>query len=135
MNSDDLIRQSLVGGIWKTPAVEEQPTITLLRWSIWEASRRGVVSRHFVGWNQGDGEGRVSSPIVKCDPLTRRGTTESGRVYALVGPPGMDSDAVYVWQRWQEINHARKVMEVTDEAIGRGQGGTGRSRKDGGERT
>lgn len=96
--------------IWQTKPVTEQPSITLERWRIMETERN---ERHFVGYNPADREGRVSSAIQSFDPVTRRGVTRSGRVYALAGPPGFDSDAGYVLGYWVQINRVTALHDVT----------------------
>lgn len=98
--------------IWQTKPVTEQPSITLERWRIIETERN---ERHFVGFNPDDREGRVSSAIQSFDPVTRRGVTRTGRVYALAGTPGYDSDAAYVLGYWVQINRVTAVRDVTAE--------------------
>lgn len=105
-----------IGAIWGVAPVAEEPEIRLYNWSI-----RAVLperTRHFVGWNRASREGRVSSAIVTFDPATRRGVTERGRVYELVGPPGTHPDAEYVWGRWLQLGEVLEGFEdVTAEAI------------------
>lgn len=68
--------------IWRPRSATEQPRIPLSRWRIFETEDG---SRHFVGVDMYDGSGRVSSPIVAIDPVAMQGTTETGRIYELVG--------------------------------------------------
>ncbi|PMY01398.1 hypothetical protein, partial [Pseudomonas sp. GW460-13] len=57
-----------------------------------------LVFRHFVGFSIADQDGRVSTPIVSFNLGKRTGITASGRRYILVGPPGFDDDAEFVWE-------------------------------------
>jgi len=82
--------------IWAPASINEEPEITLIRWSVM-ALEDG--SRHFVGARD-DNTGRVSSAIREFDRKTMTGRTRSGRVYRLKGHPGFDADAYYVWQIW-----------------------------------
>jgi hypothetical protein len=64
-----------------------------------------------------DRSGRVSSPLVAIDVESRSVVTRSGRVYHLVGRPGLGLEGEYVWRRWLSINDARDVNEVTSELL------------------
>lgn len=109
----------VTGGIHATASVEEQPDISLRAWRVFavEGLSRKVagVTHHFVGHNVLDGEGRASTAIEKFDLATRRGRTESGRVYELLGKPGRDRDAEYVWNRWKAINCVTSETDVTKQ--------------------
>jgi hypothetical protein len=72
-------------------------------------------SHHFVGWNVSYREGRVSRSIQEFDPAQRIGTTGSGRIYQLSGPPGWNSDGEYVLQQWLDINKMAEVKDVSAE--------------------
>jgi hypothetical protein len=91
--------------IWKTTSIEETPEIRLLDWQIFELEDG---SKHFMGYNITEREGRVSSAIVEFDEETMIGRTKSGRTYQLLGGPGTNSDALYVLVRWLEINGVTK---------------------------
>lgn len=84
--------------IWKATSIEQTPDVSLARWTIREVQPRNT--RHLVGYNLTEEEGRVSSHITGYDAERRRVTTESGRVYELVGKPGYDDDAEFVWENW-----------------------------------
>ena len=100
--------------IWRTTPVEQTPEIELARWTVYEVSSKlwPEKTRHFVGWNLTEREGRVSSAITEFDEKTMRGKTKSGRVYQLVGQSGHDSDAAYTWSRWCRINEIDEVEEI-----------------------
>lgn len=117
----------IAGGIWGVPSVSQQPSLKLVRWSVRQTERG---SRYLVGYNISDQEGRVSTAIQDFDVRTARVTTRSGRTYELVGPPGHDPDAEWVWQsvasrdlNWTDVSeefemqlkeHQRSNMVATD---------------------
>lgn len=98
--------------IWNVTDVDEQPELTLSQWSVHEVLNG---DRHFVGWAQECGEGRVSSKIVSFDFRRLVGLTQSGRVYRLSGYPGADRDAAYVWRKWAIINGANDFTDVSPD--------------------
>jgi hypothetical protein len=103
--------------IWKTTPVEQVPHITMRNWKIYEVSSESwpEKTRHFVGYNITEREGRVSSSIVEFDSKTMRGRTKSGRVYQLTGNSSLDRDAEYTWARWCTINRVTEVEEIQIE--------------------
>lgn len=105
------------GWIWKTRPIDEQPEMQLTRWSIWEVGAGSSATRHLVGYNLIDHEGRVSSAIVEFDAVALRGQTKSGRVYELIGPPGHCVDGDYVFARWLHLNDDPENREVTFEIV------------------
>ena len=112
----------IIGGIHAAAGITEQPEIILERWSVKEVSgylKRPGRTRHFVGWNVVDVEGRASTAICEFDPTTRRGRTESGRVYELRGDSGYQADAAYIWKRWSLINGLTEETDVTAEYLPR----------------
>ena len=100
--------------IWAVKPIDEQPELTLTDWAIFEVKMAlsPVRTRHFAGYNVTDREGRASSAIVEFDPATLRGVTESGRVYQLQGPPGLEGDGQHVWNSWLRLAKATDVAEV-----------------------
>ncbi|AQV92539.1 hypothetical protein BJN34_01340 [Cupriavidus necator] len=98
-------------------SIQEQPDIWLERWRVIQADRE---SRHFVGFSVEDQDGRVSTPIVSFNPAERSGLTASGRRYVLVGPPGFDDDAEYVWECYSGFYEIKEVVDVTDQYAGPG---------------
>jgi len=82
--------------IWKAASVPDQPETTLNSWHIYELPNG---DRHLNGWACESREGRASSSIEKFDITTLQAQTSSGRVYRLIGRPGSNSDADYVWRR------------------------------------
>lgn len=100
--------------IWLTPPVELEPGIHLVRWRIFQ---RENGKAHFVGYYPEGFEGRVSSAIESFDPITRRGVTQSGRVYQLVGWPGFDPDAMQLWELWSRAKGWKNCADVTDDVL------------------
>ena len=103
--------------LWEASSVEETPSVVLSRWRIFEVVTPyyDLPTRHFVGYNETEHEGRASSAIQEFDRTTMQGVTRSGRVYQLIGEPGMDRDALYVWSRWSQINHVETSKDITEE--------------------
>lgn len=112
MTIKDILEEVVKASIWKTPPVSDQPCIYLIRWCVMETEKG---TRHFVGYNSENREGRVSTPIETFDPATARGVTQSGRIYQLVGPPGHDPDAEWVWTMYSSAK--LKSREVTGEFV------------------
>lgn len=108
---------SIEGGVWASAPVSERPEVVLTSWRIYEVALPGGTkcTRHFVGYNTYEREGRVSSAIVQFDPATMCGVTQSGRVYELRGKSGRDGDADYTWNRWKGINGVTEAVDVTGE--------------------
>jgi hypothetical protein len=112
-----MIFDDIEGGVWNTTPVTETPELNLSQWCVFELADG---NRHFVGYNETEGEGRTSSKIVQFDKDAMRGITQSGRVYQLVGNPGHNGDAMYVWGRWKQINDVENgtYKNVSEELIG-----------------
>ena len=84
-------------------------------WSVHEVSSPLLeeTTQHLVGVV--DGYGRVCSPIQEFDRETMTVTTQSGKLYELVGEPGLDMDAAYVFANWCRMNGVTEVTDVTDQ--------------------
>ncbi len=104
------------GGVWRTTPVSSTPQLVLTDWRVYAVPLLCDIGTtcHFVGWNQTEGEGRVSSPIVEFDLKTMRGRTQTGRVYELQGKSGWNSDAGYVWDNWKRLHGITDEHEVVD---------------------
>jgi hypothetical protein len=100
--------------VWRVAPVVEEPEVLLLLWRILETVDG---SRHFVGIDQRDNTGRVSSAVSMFDPGALRGSTRSGRVYQLVGRNGWAGDAQYVWEHWCELNSVASYIDVTERLL------------------
>lgn len=103
--------------LWKPASVTEEPEVVLCNWSILEVTFKDSPdekSRHFVGTNVTEGyTGRVSSAIVEFDADNMTGKTRSGRVYKLLGAPGVSGNGSYVWNFWAERNGVTAFEDVS----------------------
>lgn len=94
---------------------------TLAGWSVWELQLawREARTGHLLGRVLEKHCGEVSSPIVALDPVARVVTVESGRVYELLGPPGVDEDARYRLDGFIRMGGAAEARNVTAEFAAR----------------
>src|SRR5882757_2075224 len=83
---------------WRTSSVEVLPKVKLRGWDI-KKDRQGNL--YFVGHRSSDGWLRVSTAIVEFDAEERRGRTQSGRVYELLGPPGLTERGEVLWSAYK----------------------------------
>lgn len=116
-----LAREMIRKSVWPVASVDEEPEVRLTRWQVYAVG----AERHFVGYNQSLGEGRVSTAIQAFDPETRRGVTASGRVYELVGPPGRDPDGEWVfgiWLKAQRLSRDDVALVPPEEFLAVGPG-------------
>ncbi|WP_321845821.1 hypothetical protein [Paraburkholderia bannensis] len=100
--------------VWKPRPASESPKVPLSRWRIFETEDG---SRHFVGVDMFDGSGRVSSTITTLDLVTMQGTTQTGRIYELVGKAGSSLHVDYVWARWCELYNVTSYTDVTNRLL------------------
>ncbi len=100
--------------IWSIASIAMEPEVSLVRWRVLEIDDG---TRHFVGLNNRDLSGRVSSAIVAFDLAAQRGKTLSDRVYQLVGDPGHADNADYVWQAWCVVNQVKSFTDVTKQVL------------------
>lgn len=100
--------------IWGVASVSDTPEVSLSRWRIPETEDG---TRHFVGTDERDHSGPISSAVVAFDHLTSRGTTWSGRVYQLIGREGCSNNAEYVWKLWCEVNNVSSYTDVTTQLL------------------
>ncbi|RKE39529.1 hypothetical protein B0G76_5957 [Paraburkholderia sp. BL23I1N1] len=100
--------------IWKIAPVSDEPGVSLLQWSILETDDG---TRHFVGTDERDSTGCVSSEVVTFDRLTLQGETQSGRVYQIIGQPSRPSNAEYVWECWCRVNSVTSHTDITRQLL------------------
>jgi hypothetical protein len=98
--------------LFRPASVKDMPEVFLSRWHVTQASNNTETTLHFVGYNSKEGYGMVSSPIVEFDSTKKCGKTRSGRVYKLVGQPGFNLEADYVWQNWKKNNSILESKEI-----------------------
>lgn len=102
-----------IPNIWSSSSVKTEPEKWLNNWQVYKAIRANIQPElfgyHFVGHDVRGDHGAVSSKIDRFDPVTMCGVTLSGRVYQLIGMPGVDQDAQYTLNGWIRRNEV--VME------------------------
>lgn len=88
-------------------------------WRAFEALAPGLdgPTIHLVGYVEREGAGRVTSPLMGMDRITRTCTTRSCSSYRLVGAPGLNGDAEYVWRRWLRLWSAEVVRGATEDVL------------------
>lgn len=128
MAIDDFLKAAMgVPNVWKQAPVEIEPEKFLLNWSIARIVRidpaahfqNGLGTYHFVGEDRRYQNGAVSSTIIKFDPITMRGMTESGRIYQLDGMPDAIrgfQDSHYTLSGWEKINRV-ECEDATQEFV------------------
>ena len=103
--------------IYKTTPIDEVPTLSVRSWRLIQTELGEV---HVVGYNVTEREGRVSSPILEFDVVTRTAITRSRRRYILCGEPGVDADASYTFAAWCRIMNVLRWSDVTTEILANG---------------
>ena len=81
----------------------------------WHVMRTNWGTSHFVGHSVEDDMGYVSTPIMTYDLAQRTGVTSNGRPYKLLGPPGYDEEAEYVWKHYVHLWKFTNVSDVSGE--------------------
>lgn len=85
--------------------------IVLTDWNILQINTPEGSGEIFVGYSEHDGLGRVSTPIMYYDEMTKTGQTQSGSEYTLVGEPGKPhEDAIYVLERMLGVEPVQKEL-------------------------
>jgi hypothetical protein len=102
--------------VWLPPTTGEQPSVTLTRWAAFDVliPELGSPTVHVVGFFSEAGEGRVTSPVSRLKGSQRACVTRSGRTYRLDGPPGLNSQALYVWRQWKATWKVEVRGDATD---------------------
>lgn len=93
-------------------SVDVEPRVKL---SWWRAVKLPDGSIHLCGSTGFVTGGRVSSAVQSFDYGAATATTQSGRVYELVGPPGVDGDAYYTLNHWVLFHGITEWTEVSEE--------------------
>lgn len=106
--------------IWNATTVESEPQKWLEKWQVYKVIdakiQPEVFGYHFVGYDIQGGHGAVSSKVGQFDPVKMCGVTNSGRIYQLVGMPGIDPDAQYTLDGWAAGNQVI-VKDATEEFV------------------
>jgi hypothetical protein len=103
--------------IYSIPDPEPGTVTAIASWSIKEVvwGDNELPTRHLIGFVRQEGAGRATSAVQSFDKEHRLIQTQSGRLYQLIGEPGQDGDAEYVWKRWRNFNGAQDEKDVTHE--------------------
>ncbi|MEB2399337.1 MAG: hypothetical protein OZ927_07350 [Alcaligenaceae bacterium] len=97
--------------ICRADDVNAEPVVFLTPWRVF---RLEDGSRHLCG-GAGFLGGRVSSAVMSIDHENATVVTRSGRIYVLVGEPGLDADADDLWEEWTAFNNVVSWKDVTEE--------------------
>lgn len=95
-------------------SVEDQPTVTLIRWRVLRLKVKKMSIDLVLGWCLEDGHARMSAPIRQHDAKARTLTTKSGRVYVLEGASDYDDDAQHILEE-HFGRAANKAINVSSE--------------------
>lgn len=97
-------------------AIDERPRVLLAKWGAFEVRlpQFDVPTFHLVGLRDASVVARVSSPISQLSADGLRVRTSTGRLYDLVGPPGLTADALAHWRRWLGHWSAEVISDATD---------------------
>lgn len=91
--------------------VNVEPVVFLSRWRLFRLEDGSV---HLCG-SSAFLEGRVSSALRSIDYEEATAVTRSGRLYKLMGEPGHDEDAAYLWSEWTALYDIVGWEDLTDE--------------------
>jgi hypothetical protein len=109
-----------IPNVWSASSVQSEPQKWLDSWQIYKTVKAKIQPElfgyHFVGYDIRGGHGAVSSKIDKFDPVTMCGVTGSGRVYQLLGMPGVNQDAQYTLGAWIHRNEL-VMVDATHESV------------------
>lgn len=109
----------ILNSVYPAPSVDDQPEAKAYSWTIYRIDKfeeEGTEDHLVCSLTPSPvgGQGRVTSSIQSFDSATKIITTRSGRRYELVGEPGFDSDAEYVWSVWKSRNKVEgEVVNVS----------------------
>lgn len=108
---------SLLQSPWRVERIELEPDAEFDSWICFEVQLAGRMgrTRHLAGTAGRYRHGRVSSAVIKIDPLTRLCVSASGRVYKLGQHHGLEVDADYTWKKWLNINNASAIVLITSD--------------------
>ncbi|MEO8000671.1 MAG: hypothetical protein ABI644_02260 [Arenimonas sp.] len=98
--------------IWGMPSVQDQPTVTLIRWRVLRLKAKKLSIDLVLGWCLEHNHARMSTPIMQHDSKARTLATKSGRVYIVEGPHDYDDDAQYIFEE-HFGRAARKAVDVS----------------------
>lgn len=89
---------------------QKRRKVWLVRWRV---LRTDLGTQHFVGFSVEECIGWVSTPICSFDAASGVGVTSNGRSFKLLGPPGFDDEAEYVWEHYKLLWKFGEVADVS----------------------
>jgi hypothetical protein len=103
--------------MWTVPSLQEQPSITLVRWSVARLVVGELSADLLFGYDLANGCGRVSTAVAGIVPGTGMVMTASGRIYVLEGLPAIDADGFYVFRQTVGPGLAAIWVDVAQEYV------------------
>jgi hypothetical protein len=100
--------------VWKVSDVKDEPESRMTSWRAFLVKGQPDTV-HFVGF--AGYEGRVCSAVQSYDKTTHRGITQSRRIYELLGHPGYNSDAEWVWHKWLDKLGNPVYTEISEQFV------------------
>lgn len=87
----------------------------LSQWRVFEVNLPGRTdrTRHFAGYSVALRVPKVAGPIVEFHPAMKRGTDDTGRVFALIGVSRGSADVDKAWDAWVRRVGATEVQDVS----------------------
>ena len=87
------------------------------QWRVLEVQLPGrpARTRHFAGYSVALRAPKIAGPIVEFDLSTKRGTDETGGVFALIGVPRASADVDKEWNAWVRRMGATAVKDITKD--------------------
>lgn len=104
-----MVEAFILNSVRAAPSVSDEPEAKAYSWTIYRIDTidgKGTEDHLVCSLTPRSigGKGRVTSAIQSFNKDTKTITTRSGRQYELVGEPGFDGDADYVWGVWKRRN-------------------------------
>lgn len=95
--------------VWRHPA---DTSLTMSHWRVVEIrERNGLRVRYLLG--QSHGQARVCPDVRQIDLAAMRVTLASGRQYELLGMPGDDFDADFLFAYWKSLKGIGRSRDLT----------------------
>ncbi len=87
------------------------------QWRVFEVQLPGRPdrTRHFAGYSVALRAPKIAGPIVEFDLSTKRGTDETGGVFALIGVSRASADVDKEWDAWVRRTGATAVKDVSKD--------------------
>jgi len=93
-------------------AVRGRPAVWLVRWRV---ACTNLGTRHFIGHSVEDDKAYVSTPILTYEHARSTGLASNGRRCTVMGPPGYDKEAEFVWRFYIRLWGLNEAVDVSGE--------------------